>query len=69
MSGTVRVFVMGEGGVWTARRVPKGHRNPEWNNENRKIGRKIRARQRDYEQLIQRVKGSAAGFHRPGSAS
>ena len=68
MSGTVRTFVM-EGGAWVAKRVPKGHRKPEWNNENEKIGRKIRARQRDYEQLIQRVKGSAAGFHKPGSAS
>lgn len=68
MSGTVRTFVMGDDG-WVARRVPKGHRKPEWNNENEKTARKIRARQRDYESLIQRVRGSAAGFHKPGSAS
>jgi hypothetical protein len=68
MSETVRTFVM-EGGVWVAKRVPKGHRKPEWNNENEKMARKIRSRQRDYEQLIQRVKGSAAGFRKPGSAS
>lgn len=67
MSGTVRVFVMDDKGAWVAKRVPKGHRKPEWNNENDKMARKIRARQRDYEQLIQRVKGSAAGFHKPGS--
>lgn len=68
MSGTVRVFVHDESG-WKAVRRPKGYRNSEWNNENEKTARKIRARQRDYESLIQRVKGSAAGFHKPGSAS
>lgn len=36
MSGTVRIFVMGDGG-WTAKRVPKGHRKPEWNNEMKRL--------------------------------
>ena len=41
MGETVRTFVM-ENGVWVAKRVPKGHRKPEWNNENRKTARKTR---------------------------
>lgn len=67
MGDTVRTFVM-ENGVWVAKRVPKGHRKPEWNNENRKTARKIRARQLDYDQFIKTIKGPVTGYHRPGSA-
>lgn len=66
MGETVRTFVM-ENGVWVAKRVPKGHRKPEWNNENRKTARKIRARQLDYDQFVKTIK-DPRGYRRPGSA-
>lgn len=66
---TVRTFVM-EGGVWTAKRVPKGHRKPEWNGENRKTANKIYRRQTDYDNMISSPgfkNRNVAGYHRPGS--
>lgn len=71
MSNTVRVFVLGEGGVYVPTRKPKGHRKEEWNRQNRKIGRGIRRRQSAYDALMASPKftGNKAGYHRPGSAS
>ena len=66
---TVRTFVM-EGGVWAAKRVPKGHRKPEWNRENEKMAAKISRRQRAYDNMVSApgFKGNKDGYHRPGSA-
>lgn len=72
MSATVRKFEFDtQTRAWKAVRVPKGKRKEEWNNENRKIGRSIRRRQKDYDLMVTnpKFKGNTAGYHRPGSAS
>ena len=66
----VRNFYL-RNGQWEAKTETAGARRQEWGNPNRKMARKIRARQADFDKMMENVRAvkeaPAGAYHRPGS--